>query len=137
MHSNLKFFNKSKTLPTDIFFKNVLYNKSFGYYSTKLPFGKNGDFITAPKISKLFSEMISIWLVSTWERFGKPKNLNIIELGPGDGSLMKILIEVLKNFPEANTSINLYLYEKSNFLKKIQKKILLEKKLDGLIVSNK
>ena len=73
MHSNLKFFNKSKTLPTDIFFKNVLYNKSFGYYSTKLPFGKNGDFITAPKISKLFSEMISIWLVSTWERFGKPK----------------------------------------------------------------
>ena len=137
MHSNLKFFNKSKTLPTDIFFKNVLYNKSFGYYSTKLPFGKNGDFITAPKISKLFSEMISIWLVSTWERFGKPKNLNIIELGPGDGSLMKILIEVLKNFPEANNSINLYLYEKSNFLKKIQKKNIIRKKLDGLIVSNK
>ncbi len=129
MHSNLKFFNKSKTLPTDIFFKNVLYNKSFGYYSTKLPFGKNGDFITAPKISKLFSEMISIWLVSTWERFGKPKNLNIIELGPGDGSLMKILIEVLKNFPEANNSINLYLYEKSNFLKKIQKKNIIRKKI--------
>ena len=59
--------------------------------------------------------MISIWLVSTWERFGKPKNLNIIELGPGDGSLMKILIEVLKNFPEANNSINLYLYERVIF----------------------
>ena len=55
------------------------------------PFGKKGDFITAPKISNLFSEMIAIWIVSTWEKFGKPKKLNIVELGPGDGSLIKIL----------------------------------------------
>ena len=31
---------------------------------------KKGDFITAPKISKLFSEMIAIWIISTWEKFG-------------------------------------------------------------------
>ena len=67
MKSNLNFFKKSKTLPVDKFFENVLYDKKFGYYSSKNPFGKEGDFITAPKISKLYSEMIGIWLVSTWK----------------------------------------------------------------------
>ena len=81
MKSNLNFFKKSKTLPVDKFFENVLYDKKFGYYASKNPFGKEGDFITAPKISKLYSEMIGIWLVSTWEIFGKPKNFNIVELG--------------------------------------------------------
>ena len=34
--------------------------------------------------------MIAIWIISTWEKFGKPKNFNIVELGPGDGSLTKV-----------------------------------------------
>ena len=48
--------------------------KKKGYY-IKNPFGKSGDFITAPNISILFSEMISIWLISFWENLGKPKKL--------------------------------------------------------------
>ena len=32
MKSNLNFFKKSKTLPVDKFFENVLYDKKFGYY---------------------------------------------------------------------------------------------------------
>ena len=44
--------------------------KKIGYYNTKNPFGKDGDYITAPKISNLFSEMIAIWIISTWENFG-------------------------------------------------------------------
>ena len=83
MKSNLKFFNNFKTLPLDGFLKNVLYDKRFGYYNSRFPFGENGDFITAPKISNLFSEMIAIWLISSWETFGKPKYFNIVELGPG------------------------------------------------------
>ena len=117
MKSNLNFFKKSKTLPVDKFFENVLYDKKFGYYSSKNPFGKEGDFITAPKISKLYSEMIGIWLVSTWEIFGKPKNFNIVELGPGDASLTKVLFEVFERFPEFNLVKNIYLYETSQLLK--------------------
>ena len=51
MKSNIKFFKKSKVLPVDEFFNNVLYNDKFGYYSSQNPFGKEGDFITAPKIT--------------------------------------------------------------------------------------
>jgi NADH dehydrogenase [ubiquinone] 1 alpha subcomplex assembly factor 7 len=122
MKSNLKFFKKDKSLPVDKFFLNVLYDKKNGYYATKQPFGEKGDFITSPKISNLFSEIIAIWIISTWQLFGKPENLNIIELGPGDGSLTKVLIKVFKKFPDFNKAKKIYLYETSNFLKNLQKK---------------
>ena len=73
MKSNIKFFKKSKILPVDEFFKNVLYDKNFGYYTSKLPFGANGDFITSPKISFLFSEIFYFSSISTWELFGSQK----------------------------------------------------------------
>ena len=126
MKYNLKFFKKKKTLPVDKFFESVLYDSKFGYYSTRQPFGSAGDFITSPKISSLFSEMIAIWIISTWELFGKPKSLNIVELGPGDGSLTKILLNSFKKFPEFNSAKKIYLYEKSNYLRKIQRKNILD-----------
>jgi NADH dehydrogenase [ubiquinone] 1 alpha subcomplex assembly factor 7 len=122
MKSNLKFFKKKKSLPVDELFQNVLYDKKIGYYATKQPFGKTGDFITAPKISILFSEIIAIWMISAWQIFGKPKNFNIVELGPGDGSLTKVLIKVFEKFPDFNKAKKIYLYEVSNLLKKFQKK---------------
>ena len=122
MKSNLKFFKKKKILPVDKFFQKILYDKRVGYYSTKQPFGLRGDFITAPKISNLFSEMIAIWIISTWQAFGKPKNFNIIELGPGDGSLTKVLLRVFKKFHDFNKAKKIYLYEVSDFLKNLQEK---------------
>ena len=122
MKSNLKFFKKSKVLPVDKFFRNVLYDNKFGYYASQLPFGEKGDFVTSPKISSLFSEIIAIWIIASWELFGKPKNFNIVELGPGDGSLTNILLKSFRKFPEFNAVKKIFLYEESNYLKKIQKK---------------
>ena len=122
MISNKDFFNNSKILPVDKFVENVLYNKKVGYYSSRIPFGKTGDFLTAPGISNLFSEIIGIWLVTTWNSLGRPKKFNIVELGPGDGSLTKILLKTFKQFPLFYKATNIFLYEKSNLLKNLQKK---------------
>jgi NADH dehydrogenase [ubiquinone] 1 alpha subcomplex assembly factor 7 len=122
MKSNTKFFKKKKFLPVDKFIQNVLYDKKIGYYSTKQPFGKSGDFITSPKVSNLFSEIIAVWMISTWQTLGKPKRINIVELGPGDGCLIKVLINVFKKFPDFNSAKKIYLYEESEFLKDLQKK---------------
>ncbi len=121
MKINKVYFKHSKILPVDKFLNNVLYDKKYGYYTSKIPFGEKGDFITSPKISDLFSEMIAIWMVASWETFGKPNNFNIVELGPGDGSLTKILLRSFRKFPKFNSIKNLYLYEESKYLKKIQK----------------
>ena len=127
MKSNIKFFKKSKILPVDQFLENVLYNNKFGYYASRLPFGEKGDFVTSPNISYLFSEIIAIWIISTWELFGKPKHFNIIKIGPGDGALTKVLLRSFKKFPEFNSIKKIFLYEKSSYLKKIQKKNISDK----------
>ena len=123
MKLNLKKFKitSKKPIPIDDFIEKILYEPNTGYYSSKNPFGKSGDFVTSPTISNLFSEIIGIWIVSTWEKLGKPKKFNFIELGPGDGSLTKVVINTLKKFPELNKAIKIHLYEKSAFLKKIQR----------------
>ena len=66
MKSDLKFF-KIQKYSIDIFLQNVLYDNNHGYYTSKQPFGKNGDFITSPNISSLFSEIIAIWIISVWD----------------------------------------------------------------------
>ena len=111
-------------IPLDDYINLSLYDKKKGYYMKKNPFGKKGDFTTAPNISRLFSEMIAVWIINFWQNLGSPKNLNLIELGAGNGEMMKILIESFKNFPNFFNSCNIYIHEKSPLLIKIQKKNL-------------
>jgi len=92
-------------------------------------FGIKGDFITAPNISRLFSEMIAIWIVTFWQSLGSPKKFNLVELGAGNGEMMKILIESFQNFPIFLKSCNLIIHEKSPSLIKIQKKKLYKSKV--------
>jgi len=113
---------KTTNLPLDKFINWSLYDKNFGYYMKKNPFGKKSDFITAPKISRLFSEILAIWTISFWRSIGSPKKFNLIDLGAGDGEMMKILIETLKNFPEFFNSCKFIIHEKSNRLISIQKR---------------
>ena len=69
-----KLFSK-KINAIDLFLDKVLIQQRFWLLSKKNPFGEKGDFITAPNISNLFGEMITIWLVSFWEKLKKPKKL--------------------------------------------------------------
>ena len=115
-------------LPLDKFINLSLYNDKFGYYMKKNPFGNKGDFITAPNISRLFSEMIAIWILSFWQSLGCPKKFNLVELGAGNGEMMKVLIECSKNFPVFFKSCNFIIKEKSPLLKKIQRKTLVKTK---------
>ena len=97
---------KKHNLSLDKFIDFSLYNKANGYYMKKNLFGKEGDFITAPNISRLFSEMIAIWIMSFWQSLGSPKKFNLIELGAGNGEMMKILIKSLQNFSTFLNSCN-------------------------------
>ena len=127
-----KIFSKNKNMSLDLYLEKVLYDKNFGYYQKKNPFGSKGDYITAPNISNLFCEMVAIWIVSFWESLKKPKKINFIELGPGNGDFCLSILKALKNFPEAFDAINIFLYEKSEGLKKIQQKRIISKKVSWI-----
>jgi|MGYP006139546049 NADH dehydrogenase [ubiquinone] 1 alpha subcomplex assembly factor 7 len=129
MKSINKYFPKTKKIPIDKFIASALYDKKYGYYSKKIPFGKHGDFITSPEISFLFSEMIALWIITLWEHLNKPKIFNVVELGPGTGQMNLALIRVFKKFPNFFCSTNIFLYEKSKRLIALQKKNLFGEKI--------
>ena len=120
---------KIYNLPLDKFINLSLYEKNSGYYMKKNPFKKKGDFITSPNISRLFSEMIAIWVISFWESLGSPRKINLVELGAGNGEMMKDLYESFQNFPSFFNSCNFIIHEKSPFLIKVQKKKLNKPKI--------
>ena len=100
-------------------------NKKFGYYNKNLPFGKDKDFITAPEISQMFGELIALWSIDCWNRMNKPKKFNIIELGPGSGILMKDFLRTISsNNKFIKNCKNIFFFEESTFLKKIQRRNL-------------
>ena len=114
--------NKKNNLFTlDEFIEESLYNNKYGYYMKKNPFGESGDFITAPNISILFSEMIAIWIISFWETLHCPKEFNLVELGAGNGEMMGVLVKTFDKFPQFKQSCKINILEKSRLLKKLQK----------------
>ena len=121
--------NKSTNLSLDQFINWALYDKDSGYYMKQNPFGKEGDFITAPNITRLFSEIITIWLITFLKSLGSPKKFNLIELGAGNGEMIKVICETLKNFPEYFSSCNFMIHEKSQYLIEEQKKNLKSKNI--------
>ncbi|KAM7268271.1 hypothetical protein ACFE04_010437 [Oxalis oulophora] len=102
------------------YMEEVLTNPKYGFYINRDVFGTEGDFITSPEVSQMFGEMVGVWAMCLWEQMGQPKKVNLVELGPGRGTLMADLLRgasKIKNFTEA---LNIHLVECSPALKKIQ-----------------
>ena len=124
--------SRSTNLALDKFIDWALYDKNSGYYMKKNPFGKEGDFITAPNITRLFSEIIAVWIITFWKSIGSPQKFNLFELGAGNGEMMKVIIETLKNFPDCFAACNFIIHEKSDFLINYQKKKLKTEKISWI-----
>jgi len=62
------------------------------------PFGKAGDFITAPEISQMFGELIGLWLADIWIRAGRTEPVHYVELGPGRGTLARDAARAMKRY---------------------------------------
>ena len=129
MNKLINILKEKKSIPLDQFINIALYDKKFGYYVKNSPFGKEGDFITSPSISILFSEMFAVWCVAFWEHIGKPNKFLIVELGPGDGSLCQNLLNTFKQFKKFYEALEINLLEVSKKLKKIQKGKINNKKV--------
>jgi NADH dehydrogenase [ubiquinone] 1 alpha subcomplex assembly factor 7 len=95
-----------------------------GYYMTRDPFGEAGDFVTAPEISQMFGELIGIWCATQWQAMGSPPDFNLIELGPGRGSLMVDALRAGKVMPGFVPAAHVHLVETSPVLRQMQKEKL-------------
>lgn len=72
------------------FMRQALSHPHLGYYMTRDVFGQRGDFTTSPEISQLFGELLGVWCVAMWQQMGQPDHVELVELGPGRGTLMAV-----------------------------------------------
>ena len=90
------------------------------YYASRRPFGKEGDFITSPEVSQMFGELIGAWIADIWNQMGKPAKAQIVELGPGRGTLAADIMRILKTWPDCAAAMSIHMVENSRALREEQ-----------------
>src|SRR5436190_5826761 len=111
-------------MPIDRYMGLCLGHPVHGYYMSRDPFGEQGDFMTAPEISQIFGELIGVWCAAAWDAMGKPTQFNLVELGPGRGTLMADILKAAKVMPGFREATHIHLVEMSPVLRKLQKEKL-------------
>lgn len=92
-----------------------LHDRRQGYYATRP--GLGSDFITAPEISQIFGELIGLWMAHEWQALGAPDRLNLVEIGPGRGTLMTDALRASKSVPGFANAVRLNFVEPSPVLR--------------------
>lgn len=100
----------------------ALLHPEHGYYTTRDPLGRQGDFITAPEISQMFGELLGLCLAQTWLDQGAPERFALVEPGPGRGTLMADILRATRSVPNFHASAEVYFIEASPTLRAEQAK---------------
>ena len=97
-----------------------------GYYMRRAPFGMphdgGGDFTTAPEVSQMFGELVGAWCLDLWARSGPPQPVNLVELGPGRGTLMADICRTTGRNSDFSQHLSVHFVETSPTLRAEQKK---------------
>ncbi|XP_029902590.1 protein arginine methyltransferase NDUFAF7, mitochondrial [Myripristis murdjan] len=109
-------------IPVAEYMRESLTNPVTGYYVRGDVLGPQGDFITSPEISQIFGELVGVWCISEWMGAGRPAQLQLVELGPGRGSLAADVLRVFGQLRSvlAEASVSVHLVEVSPALSRVQ-----------------
>ena len=102
----------------------ALGNPRYGYYTRRDPFGAAGDFITAPEVSQMFGELLGVWCAAVWQDMGRPDPVNLVEFGPGRGTLMADALGAAGRAPGFLDAARVHLIEMSALLRAKQQDAL-------------
>ncbi|KAK9107761.1 hypothetical protein Syun_023772 [Stephania yunnanensis] len=111
-------------ISTAEYMEEVLTNPQAGFYINRDVFGSEGDFVTSPEVSQMFGELVGVWTVCLWEQMGRPDKVNIVELGPGRGTLMADLLRGTSKVANFTKSLHAHMVECSPALRDLQYKTL-------------
>lgn len=114
----------SGPMPVWRYMELCLTHPKFGYYVSRDPLGREGDFTTAPEVSQMFGELLGLWAASVWKAIGSPPLLRLIELGPGRGTMMADALRALRVLPPLYQSLSIHLVEINPVLRDKQKSTL-------------
>ncbi|NXS45682.1 NDUF7 methyltransferase, partial [Balaeniceps rex] len=115
------------------YMREALTNPGQGYYTQRGGIGESGDFVTSPEISQVFGELIGIWYISEWIATGKPKAFQLVELGPGRGTLTDDILRVFNQLASllSKCDVSIHLVEVSPKLSEMQALMLTGGKVES------
>lgn len=123
----IQHIQKNGPLSVADYMQMCLYTPKTGYYMKGMPFGHGGDFITAPELTPLFGEMLGLWVAATWQQMGAPEHFNLVEFGPGRGTLCADMLRAIsKALPPCFKALSTHLVDISPNLTDHQKSTLKE-----------
>ena len=102
------------------YMRECLVNPRHGYYMSGDPFGRGGDFTTAPEISQMFGELTGLWCAVVWRQMGSPAVFRLVELGPGRGTMMADALRAAAAVAGFIEAADLHLVELSPALRQAQ-----------------
>jgi SAM-dependent MidA family methyltransferase len=114
----------SGPMPVWRYMQLCLTHPEHGYYVSRDPLGREGDFVTAPEVSQMFGELLGLWAASVWRAMGSPATLRLIELGPGRGTMMADALRALRVIPPMYQTLSVHLVEINPVLHEKQKAAL-------------
>jgi NADH dehydrogenase [ubiquinone] 1 alpha subcomplex assembly factor 7 len=114
----------SGPIPVSRYMALCLSHPEHGYYTNRDPFGRAGDFVTAPEISQMFGELIGLWAAEVWRQMGSPPAVRLIELGPGRGTMMADALRAARALPAFRSALSVHLVETSPALERRQRETL-------------
>jgi NADH dehydrogenase [ubiquinone] 1 alpha subcomplex assembly factor 7 len=119
-----KLIKSSGPMPVWRYMELCLLHPEHGYYVSRDPLGREGDFITAPEVSQMFGELLGLWAASVWKAIGSPPMLRLIELGPGRGTMMADALRALRVLPPLYQALSVHLVEINPVLREKQRSTL-------------
>jgi NADH dehydrogenase [ubiquinone] 1 alpha subcomplex assembly factor 7 len=107
-------------MPVRQFMALCLSDPTHGYYMTRDPLGRAGDFTTSPEVSQMFGELIGLWAAAAWHAIGRPEDVRLVELGPGRGTMMSDALRAASVMPDFRKALVVHLVEISPALRQRQ-----------------
>jgi NADH dehydrogenase [ubiquinone] 1 alpha subcomplex assembly factor 7 len=119
-----RLIKSSGPMPVWRYMELCLMHPTLGYYISRDPLGREGDFTTAPEISQMFGELLGLWAASVWKSMGSPATFHLVEIGPGRGTMMADALRALRVVPPLYQTLNVHLVEINPVLREKQRTTL-------------
>jgi SAM-dependent MidA family methyltransferase len=111
-------------LRLDRYVQLCLHHPELGFYRRGTPLGAEGAFTTAPEISQMFGELTGAWCHAVWAGMGAPERVELVELGPGRGTMMADMLRTARGDPDFQRALHVTLIEPSAVLADQQRRRL-------------
>ncbi|MEM9450371.1 MAG: class I SAM-dependent methyltransferase [Cyanobacteria bacterium P01_E01_bin.6] len=96
----------------------ALYHPEHGYYASRRQrIGGKGDFVTSPHLGADFGELLAEQFAEMWAVLGHPRPFHLVEMGAGQGLIMRDVLNYLHRvYVDCFEAVEYLVVEKSDVL---------------------